>query len=187
MFLYLSLTREPSETVNWFTPVAAIHAGLQMNGDLGVKTYAGDTMWSDFHEDLLRLGGTSTPAGNPERQIVPVGFGIQMTWATIMANLYRTRLGVYRYGQPLNKKWQEKDVVELARIFTQCAYEKDAVFDEKDAFSFMGMSDAYLSNDDRYVFGGDLFTKEEEQAAIGKYMTCMYDMHSRYLQIYGGK
>ena len=186
MYLYLSLTREPSEKPSWFTPVAAIHAGLPHGNEIGVKTYSGDSMWTDFHSDMLKLGGGATPTGNPERGIVPVGFGIQMTWATIVANLYRLGLGLYRYGQPLNKKWQDKDVVELSRIFTQCAYEKDMQFDERDAFEFAGKSFSYIDNGDRYVMTGDFFTKEEQQTAIGNYMHAMFDMHRAYTELYGG-
>ena len=186
MYLYLSLTREPSEKQSWFTPVAAVHAGLPHGNDIGVKTYSGDSMWKDFHSDMLKLGGETLPTGAPARNIVPVGFGIQMTWAVIVSNLYRSGLGLYRYGQPLNKKWQEKDVVELSRIFTQCAYEKDVQFDEKDAFEFAGRSFSYLSNDDRYMYTGDLWTTEEAATAVGRYIRAMFDMHNDYRALYGG-
>lgn len=185
MHLYLSLTREPANPRTWFTPVAAIHAGLSHGDDLGVKTYTGDGMWSEFNADLQKMGGGGDL--RPERFVDPVGFDVQMSWATVMANLYREGLSVYsKYAQPLNKKWQDRNTFELARIFTQCAYPNDVQFSEKDAFAFMGLSDAYLDEDSRSVFLGDLHTTEERDAAIGKYMTALFQMHKRYVELYPG-
>lgn len=185
MHLYLSLTREPAEPRTWLTPVVAVHAGLSHGDELGAKTYTGPSMWRDFQSDLQRMGGGTDI--RPERFVDPVGFDIQMSWATVMANLYREGLPVYpKYAQPLNKKWQDRNTFELARIFTQCAYPKDVQFSEKDAFSFMGLQDAYLDEDARLVLMGDLYPQDERDAAIGKYMTALFRMHARYSKLFPG-
>jgi hypothetical protein len=185
MYLYLSLTREQAAPRTWFTPVAAIHAGLSRGDSVGVKTYTGDSMWKDFHKDFTTLCGGDT--ARPARFVDPVGFDIQMTWATIMANLYKEGLVVYsKCAQPLNKKWQDKNTFELSRIFTQCAFHKDVEFNEEDAFKFMGMHDSYIDEDLRSTMLGDLFSVEEREEAFCKYMTALYKMHIRYESMFPG-
>lgn len=179
MHLYLSVTRESAQPRTWLTPVIAVHAGICRDGQLGVKTYTGDGMWTEFGSDLSRIDKISGGC-----HAIPTGFEIQMTWAVVVANMYRHGVKIDNvYVQPTNRKWQNANTCELSRMFTQCAYPRDAVFDEKDAFMFMGR-DGYLDEDHRMVLFGDLFNAEERDAKIREYMQQIVDMHECYMETF---
>lgn len=182
MYLYLSLTREPEHPRTWLTPVVAVHAGIAQGTEIGLKNYTGESMWKDLCDDLNRMSF----GGQAKRNVHPVGFDVQMSWATVVANLYRRGLRIDRsLVQPLDKKWQDADTFELSRAFTQCAYPRDIWFSEKDAFSFIGMKDAYLDEDARLVLYGDTFSPEERDASISRYMKAVVGIHLAYMAFAG--
>lgn len=181
MILYVSVTREPADSRTWLTPVCAVHLGVNHGEKLGVRTFSGENMWKDLHSDLTKICGAKMARCAPSRRIIPCGWNAGLQWGIIMTNFVREGLSFYDMQQPTTKKWQEVLVSDLSRIFTQCSWIKDAELSEKEAFDFMGLSDAYFSEDERYqcLTCG---SKDCEQA-IGIYMNGLATIRERYVNL----
>ena len=178
MILYVSVTREPAEPRTWLTPVCAVHLGIEHGNEVGVRTFSGESLWYDLNADLIKICGQKLARCAPTRRVIPCGWNVGLQWGIIMANFVREGISFYDYQQPTTKKWQEVLVSDLSRVFTQCAWIKDVEISEEEAFKFMGLGDAYFSEDDRY----ECLTcgsKECEQA-IGLYINGLSKIRKKY-------